>query len=566
MTPVVHIYPSPREVRTLPGGGVLAGVLRTPIGRVPMERPGSYTVTFDGRVLTAAAGDDDGDTSARSVLHQLAAAEGGACPAFEIRDWPRFATRGFMLDVSRNRVPTMDTLRTLVEVLSQLRMNHLQLYTEHTFAYRGHEDVWRDASPITADEIRELDAVCRERGITLAANQNCFGHLSEWLRHPAYADLAETHGPYDFYGLTRDGPFSLCPIDKRSLALVDDWLGQLRECFSSPLLNIGCDETADVGVGRSKHAVAEHGRAAVYAEFVSSVARVAVEHGFEPMFWADIALGSPGSLDVLPASLTPLAWGYEPASPFDEWNAALHAAGRTGWVCPGTSCWRTFAGRTSERRATLDAACGSHSSFDGVLVTAWGDVGHQQPWPITLHALGDAAHAAWHGHANADPGAASRLLFGTPSLGPWLDAIGDADRTLRSDAGDVRATSEPAVLRNASAIFNELYQANPTLPPRGSLKQWKECASHLRELGSTRPSAGTPVDDELTWTIDMSVLACEVAVWRRSGEMDAALGDAIGRAQAEFRRLWLLRSRAGGLERSATHMRGWAAAVAGARP
>ena len=52
-----------------------------------------------------------------------------------------------MLDISRNRVPTMDWLKELIDVLSLLRYNELQLYTEHTFAYADHATVWKHASP-----------------------------------------------------------------------------------------------------------------------------------------------------------------------------------------------------------------------------------------------------------------------------------------------------------------------------------------------------------------------------------------------------------------------------------
>ena len=96
-----------------------------------------------------------------------------------------------MLDVSRDRVPKQAELLSLVDRLSRLRINQLQLYTEHSFAYAGHEVVWRDASPMTPLEIRELDAHCADRGIELVPNQNSFGHMHRWLQHDAYRELAE---------------------------------------------------------------------------------------------------------------------------------------------------------------------------------------------------------------------------------------------------------------------------------------------------------------------------------------------------------------------------------------
>src|SRR4029079_2166283 len=100
-----------------------------------------------------------------------------------------------------------------------LKFNHLELYTEHTFAYRGHEEVWRDWSPMTPAEVRELDTYCSSRGVRLVANQNCFGHLERWFAHPRYAGLAETLGDWVFENeherFHRTGPFSLCPTDPR---------------------------------------------------------------------------------------------------------------------------------------------------------------------------------------------------------------------------------------------------------------------------------------------------------------------------------------------------------------
>lgn len=97
-------------------------------------------------------------------------------PAVRIEDHPDIATRGLMLDISRDRVPTRPTLERIVELASLARLNHLQLYMEHTFAYRDHRDVWRNASPLTPTHISWLDEHCAAHGIELVANQNCFGH------------------------------------------------------------------------------------------------------------------------------------------------------------------------------------------------------------------------------------------------------------------------------------------------------------------------------------------------------------------------------------------------------
>ena len=101
-----------------------------------------------------------------------------------------FEHRAYMLDISRDRVPTMETLKLIVDILARYRYNQLQLYTEHTFQYEGHEEVWEDSSPMTPREIAKLQAYCQVQGVELVPNQNSFGHMERWLVHPKYNSLA----------------------------------------------------------------------------------------------------------------------------------------------------------------------------------------------------------------------------------------------------------------------------------------------------------------------------------------------------------------------------------------
>ena len=54
-----------------------------------------------------------------------------------------FSVRAYMLDISRDKVPTMGTLKLLVDLLARFDYNQFQLYTEHTFAYQNHKEVWQ---------------------------------------------------------------------------------------------------------------------------------------------------------------------------------------------------------------------------------------------------------------------------------------------------------------------------------------------------------------------------------------------------------------------------------------
>jgi len=176
-----------------------------------------------------------------------------------------------MLDVSRDKVPTMDTVLALVDLLASWKINQLQLYTEHTFAYCNHPEAWANASPFTGHEILELDAYCRERHIELVPNQNSFGHMERWLKHPRYLPLAEAPNGFDTpWGEHRSYPSAQCPLDPGSLELMGSLYDELLPHFSSRLLNVGCDETWDLGQGRSKEECAKHGTGRVYLDYIPS--------------------------------------------------------------------------------------------------------------------------------------------------------------------------------------------------------------------------------------------------------------------------------------------------------
>jgi len=549
------------------------------------------TIAPDAAILSArievSAGDVAGARHARATLAQLRRRFGARWPALRITDRPGFAVRGVMLDVSRDRIPTMDEFGRIFALLGALKFNHVQMYTEHTFAYAGHEEVWEGWSPITPGEARQLDVLARSHGLTLAANQNCFGHLASWLRRPRYAHLAETHGDWVFDVWPRSGPFSLCPVDPGSLSLVEDLLGQLLPCFAGGLVNIGCDETYDVGFGRSKGEVTLRGRAAVYAEFVAKVAKAALARGARPMFWADIAISHPEALAMLPEELIALAWGYEPDAPFGRWCDQVRAAGgahgtsREVWVCPGTSTWRSITGRTAERRGNIESAArdGIAHGAAGFLVCDWGDTGHHQQWPVVAHALAHAAQAAWNpGAASAfDPAAAAMHAvcpshdpwdpaggFDPATVGRWLEELGDADLPLRETC---LALSRPGVqgrLRNQSALFIDLHNWRGVAGAEvGALREWEAARSRVERLAAAVSSPrGLPalVEAELRHTAEVASLAADRAVLRRAAgglapDPARALAERARAIEAEHRRLWALRSRPGGLENSCRHYR-----------
>ncbi len=163
-----------------------------------VSRQQAYELTITAQSVRIIGHEAAGVFYGVNTLIQIIGQNGLRLPGMSIADWPDFLARGVMLDISRDKVYSMPTLNNLVDMLAGWKVNQLQLYTEHTFAYRKHPAVWSGASPMTGQEISELDRYCKERFIELVPNQNSFGHMHRWLTQPALCVFSRN--PWYFHG------------------------------------------------------------------------------------------------------------------------------------------------------------------------------------------------------------------------------------------------------------------------------------------------------------------------------------------------------------------------------
>lgn len=338
--------------------------------------------------------------------------DGKAMPCCRIEDRPRLGLRGFMLDVSRGRIPTMETLYRLVDLLAMFKYNHFQLYIEgFSFAYPTFPQCWEGRTPLTAEELKALDAYCRERFIELAANQNTLGHMAPWLARPEFRALAEREEGLELFGRTFP-PTTLDPTAPESLALVERMLDDLLPCFTSPWVNVGLDEAFELGKGKNAAHAAQHGSDGLFLEYAEKLYEFLCSRGKQMMMWADAAAGSDLLRRELPRDILLLEWGYEAEHPFAERARALKASGRRFLVCPGTSSWSSFTGITDNMLANVRSAADAAGRWgaEGMLLTDWGDMGHLQMPAASWPGLAFAGALAWDWEMDVDEDLLARAL------------------------------------------------------------------------------------------------------------------------------------------------------------
>jgi hexosaminidase len=528
-----------------------------PEGGIPAQ---GYRLRIADDGIDLVAGDAAGAFYGVMTLVQMLRQSEGALPAGEIEDSPDFPSRGVMLDISRSKVPTLQTLFDLVDLFSGWKINHLELYTEHTFAYENHREVWAQASPMTGEDILRLDAYCRERFVELVPNQNSFGHMHHWLERTRYNHLAECPDGFEltWQGQTRQmPPFSLNPTDRRSVEFMGELFSELLPHFSSEKFNVGCDETWDVGKGRSAQAVEEKGAGRVYLDYLLGIYDLVKHHRRTMHYWGDIIIQHPDLVPELPKDSVVLEWGYEADHPFEEHGAEFARSGIPFFVCPGTSSWNTIAGRTDNclgnvRNATEN---GLRHGAIGLLNTDWGDNNHTQYLPVSY--LGFAAGAAmpWCFEANRDEDFISALD---------MHAFRDEARVmgkLGHDLGNAHKQAGPAP-HNSTVLFHLLTQA-PDLPvPDGvTVESLRQADEHIRSV--VEPLGRARMDredaeitrDEFANAARMMLHACRRGTAMLEDTLDSTeiqeeLAAEMNIILGEHRRLWSARNRVGGLQDS----------------
>ncbi len=553
-----RLLPKPPQVTAgePAAGQVLLTLKLEDVGLLPQ----GYVLSADKLGMTLRAADEAGLYYGLQTLAQLLGQTGAKPPSFQIADEPDFPSRGVMLDVSRCKVPKLETLFSIVETMGRLKLNQLQLYTEHTFAFSEHEAVWHDASPLTAEDILLLGAHCKDHYVELVANLNSFGHFERWLRHPEYRHLAECPDGFEYSWGGRSRYGSVLKPNRNSLRFLDSLYAEMLPNFASDLFNVGCDETWELGKGWSRKKCEERGATRVYLDFLLGIHRLVRKHGRRMMFWGDIILHEPELIREIPEDVIALEWGYSADHAFSKRCRLFKEAGATFYVCPGTSSWNSLVGQTPNALGNLSNAAknGIKHGAIGYLITDWGDGGHHQYLPFSYPGFCAGAAYSWcfKANAEADVAAAIDALIvhdDAKKLGTILMELGGVYQLVPKHVGN-------STLFN-HLLFNKigtrhLLEGVPAVSLRKCVRRFDDLADRLAEVRLRAPD-GELVKAELRNAIAMARLGAERGLAGLDPEHrdDGALRHGLQHVIWQHEQLWLARNRPGGLNESSGRLR-----------
>jgi hexosaminidase len=217
-----------------------------PIQSLDEDESYRLIVTSSGATLTAP--NPLGALHGLETFYQLIenTATGWSAPAATIDDHPRYAWRGFMLDVSRHFIP-LNIVRRNLDGMAAVKLNvfHWHLSDDQGFRVESKRfpklhQLGSDGLYYTQDEIRGIVAYARDRGIRVVPEFDIPGHSTSWL--VGYPEFAAAPGPYEIgrhWGIYDP---ALDPANPKLYPFLDAFIGEMTALFPDAYFHIGGDE------------------------------------------------------------------------------------------------------------------------------------------------------------------------------------------------------------------------------------------------------------------------------------------------------------------------------------
>ena len=224
--------------------------------------------------------------------------DGFAAPAITIQDKPRFPWRGLMIDSARHFIP-LDVVHRNLDGMEAVKMNVFHWHLSENQGFRAESkkfpklhELGSDSLYYTQDEIRDLIAYAKDRGIRVVPEFDMPGHSTAWfVGHP---ELASGKGPYEIE--RRWGVFdpAMDPTNEKVYKFLDELIGEMARLFPDHYFHIGGDEVngkewdANPKIQAFMKAHELKNNEALQAYFSGRVQKLVTKHGKTVVGWDEV--------------------------------------------------------------------------------------------------------------------------------------------------------------------------------------------------------------------------------------------------------------------------------------
>lgn len=224
--------------------------------------------------------------------------DGFTAPAVSIQDQPRFPWRGLMIDVSRHFIP-LPVLKRNLDGMEAVKINvfHWHLSDNQGFRVESHkfpklQEQGSDSLYYTQDEIRDLIAYARDRGIRVVPEFDMPGHSTAWF--VGYPELSSGPGPYQIWQQWGVADPAMDPTNEKTYKFLNDFFAEMAKLFPDQYFHIGGDEVngkqwdANPQIQEFMKSHNIKNNEGLQAYFSQHVQELVVKHGKTPVGWDEI--------------------------------------------------------------------------------------------------------------------------------------------------------------------------------------------------------------------------------------------------------------------------------------
>jgi hexosaminidase len=206
----------------------------------------SYELTIAGSGANLSAPNPLGILHGLQTFLQLVriTTNGFAAPVVTIKDQPRFAWRGLLIDVSRHFMP-LEVMERNIDGMAAVKLNvlHWHLSDDQGFRVESKKfpklhEMGSNGQYYTQAEIREFVAYAHDRGIRVVPEFDTPGHSRSWF--VGYPELASGPGPYRIE--PGAPPAATDPTRDETYKFLEKFVGEMGKLFPDAYFHIGGDE------------------------------------------------------------------------------------------------------------------------------------------------------------------------------------------------------------------------------------------------------------------------------------------------------------------------------------
>ncbi len=327
--------------------------------------------------------------------------------SFNVKETNSFEDLGLLVDMSRNAVLRLETVKDLVRHMAVLGYNSLQLYTEDTFEVKDEPYFGYMRGRLTGEEIKEIDSYCKLFGIELIPCIQCLAHINQITRYANYDPIVDVND-------------ILLVNEKSTYDFLENIFKSVSVNFSSKKINIGMDEAHMLGLGKylDKHGYQK--RFDIMIQHLEKVRALCKKYGLEPRMWSDMFFRliyggeyykedtdfSPELLEKIPKDVMLLYWDYY-SFDYNRYDSMLKKhlkiSENVGFA-GGAWKWTGFAPDNAYSIGTVKSslkAC-SDNKIKSFLLTCWGDNGAEASIFSILPSIYYCAENAYTGSFEKD--------------------------------------------------------------------------------------------------------------------------------------------------------------------